>query len=142
MATVHEELLIDVDPATAWSALADWGALHERLARGFVLDTRLEGADRIVTFASGVELREVLITSDAESRRLVWSVVGGPYTHHNGSAQIIATPDGRTRFVWIADLLPDAAAPPTAQSMRLGLAAIKETLEPARRAGLGAARTL
>lgn len=129
MATIHEEVLIDVEPATAWDALADWGGLHERLARGFVTDTRLDGADRIVTFASGAELREVLITSDAEARRLVWSVVGGPYTHHNGAAQILGAPEGQTRFVWIADLLPDAAAAPTAQAMRLGLAAIKETLE-------------
>ncbi len=129
MATIHEEVLIDSDPAAAWSALADWGALHERLARGFVVDTRLDGADRIVTFASGIELREVLITSDAEARRLVWSVVDGPYTHHNGAAQVFAASDGQTRFVWVADLLPDAAAEPTAQAMRLGLAAIKETLE-------------
>jgi Polyketide cyclase / dehydrase and lipid transport len=129
MATIHEEVLIDVEPAAAWSALADWGALHERLARGFVLDTQLDGADRIVTFASGVSVREVMIASDAEARRLVWSVVDGPYTHHNGAAQILATPDGRTRFVWIADLLPDAAAAPTAEAMRQGLAAIKKTLE-------------
>ncbi len=106
MATIHEEVLIDVEPAAAWDALADWGALHERLARGFVADTRLDGADRIVTFVSGVEVREVLITSDAEARRLVWSVVGGPYTHHNGAAQILVAPDGQTRFVWIADLPP------------------------------------
>jgi hypothetical protein len=129
MATIHEEVLIDVEPAAAWSALADWGALHERLARGFVVDTRLDGADRIVTFASGLEVREVLITRDAEDRRLVWSVVDGPYTNHNGSAQILAGPDGQTRFVWIADLLPDAAAAPTGQAMRLGLAAMKEALE-------------
>ena len=129
MATIHEEVLIDVEPAAAWDALADWGALHERLARGFVDDTRLDGSDRIVTFVSGVEVREVLITSDAETRRLVWSIVDGPYTHHNGAAQILLAPDGQTRFVWIADLLPDAAAAPTAQAMRLGLAAIKETLE-------------
>jgi polyketide cyclase/dehydrase/lipid transport protein len=129
MATIHEEVLIDVEPAAAWDALADWGALHERLARGFVADTRLDGADRIVTFVSGVEVREVLITRDIEARRLVWSVVGGPYTHHNGAAQVLVAPDGQTRFVWIADLLPDTAAVPTAQAMRLGLAAIKETLE-------------
>jgi hypothetical protein len=129
MATIHEEVLIDVEPAAAWAALADWGALHKRLARGFVADTRLDGADRVVTFVSGVELREVFVTSDAEARRLVWSVVGGPYTHHNGAAQVLTAPDGQTRFVWIADLLPDAAASPTAQVMRLGLAAMKETLE-------------
>jgi hypothetical protein len=82
-----------------------------------------------VTFASGAEVREVLISRDADARRLVWSVVGGPYTHHNGAAQILTTPDGQTRFVWIADILPDAAAAPTAQAMGLGVAAIKKTLE-------------
>ena len=129
MATIHEEVLIDVEPAAAWSALADWGALHERLARGFVIDTRLDGADRIVTFASGVELREVLITSDAEARRLVWSVVGGPYTHHNGAAQISRRRTARRGSSGSPTSCPPRRRQPTAQAMRLGLAAMKETLE-------------
>ena len=36
-----------------WAALRDWGALHERLAPGFVANTHIDGNDRIVTFADG-----------------------------------------------------------------------------------------
>lgn len=60
---------------------------------------------------------------------MAWSIVDGPYTHHNGAAQVFAEEDGRARFVWIADLRPDALAGPTAEAMDQGLAAIKRTLE-------------
>jgi hypothetical protein len=46
-------------------------------------------------------------------------------THHNASAQVIADGPGRTRFVWIADVLPDEVAGPMDQ----GLATIKATME-------------
>jgi hypothetical protein len=47
MASIRKEIAIDARPEDAWAALRDWGALHERLARGFVVDTRLDGEDRI-----------------------------------------------------------------------------------------------
>lgn len=70
----------------------------------------------------------MLVDLDDERRRLVWSVVDGPYTHHNGVA--LVHPEGRhTRFVWAADLLPDARAAATARAMEEGLKAIKHALE-------------
>ena len=131
MACIHRETIIDVDPAQAWDALRDWGALHERLARGFVRDVRLDGEDRIVTFDSGAVVREVLVDRDDERRRLAWSIVDGPYTHHHGVAEVRDAGEGRTRFVWTTDVLPDATAAPTADSMDRGLAAIRATLEAA-----------
>jgi uncharacterized protein YndB with AHSA1/START domain len=130
MASVRKEILIDASPDDVWAALRDWGAVHQRLVPGFVTDARLDGDDRIVTFFTGTTVREVLIDLDEESRRLVWSVVDGPYTHHNGAAQVFATDDG-TRFVWVADFLPNEAADRTAQLMDRGLRVIKETLEAA-----------
>jgi len=65
------------------------------------------------------------------SRRLVWSIVDGPYAHHNGAAQVLAGDDGATRFVWIADLLPDELAQPTGELMERGIETIKQTLEAA-----------
>jgi hypothetical protein len=85
---------------------------------------------RIVTFASGAILREDILGCDDEHRRLSWSVVEGPYTHHNGAAEVLADSDGRAGFVWTSDLRPDALAEPTARAMEHGLAAIKRTLEP------------
>jgi hypothetical protein len=128
MASIRKEIVIDAAPSDVWSAVADWGALHERLVPGFVVDTRLDGADRIVTFFSGAVLREVLVALDREARRLVWSVVDGPYTHHNGALEVVDR-GGASRLVWIADLLPDDAAPRTGEMMERGLATAKETLE-------------
>jgi hypothetical protein len=128
MAHVRKEIEIDAGPGAVWSALRDWGALHERLVPGFVVDVSLDGEDRIVTFFNGAVVREVLVASDDDARRLAWSIVDGPYTHHNGVAQVFAEGEG-SRFVWTADLLPDAAAAATAEMMERGIRTMKETLE-------------
>ena len=129
MATVSKTIDIDVPPRLAWDALRDWGALHERLVPGLVTDCRLDGADRIVTFFTGTVVREVLVTCDEQARRLVWSVVDGPYTHHNGAAQVHERENGATRFTWTADLLPDGAAEATAGMMQRGIEAVRDTLQ-------------
>ena len=129
MASIRREMVLACSPEHAWEALRDFGALHTRLAPGFVTDTRLDGNDRIVTFFTGTVLREVLIDRDDEARRLAWSIVDAPYTHHNGVAQVFAEPDGATRFVWTTDLLPDEIAGQTAEMMDRGMAVMKQTLE-------------
>jgi hypothetical protein len=131
MASIREEISIAAPPSEVWAALRDWGALHERLVPGFVLDTRLDGADRIVTFFNGSVLREVLIDLDDDARRLVWSIVDGPYTHHNASAQVLPDGERSSLFVWIADLLPDELATTTAGLMAQGTRVVKQTLEAA-----------
>lgn len=128
MTSIRRETFIDA-PEDVWSALRDWGALHERLVPGFVVDTRLDGDDRIVTFGNGLVVRERLIALDDDARRLVWSVVDGPYTHHNGAAQVFTEDDGKTRFVWTADLLPDELAESTGAAMTLGTDTVRKTLE-------------
>lgn len=129
MASIRTETLIDTPLDMAWSALRDWGALHERLAPGFVTDTHLDGTDRIVTFFDGTVVREALVDLDDDAHRLVWSVTGGPYAHHNGAAQVCAAGPGRTRFVWVADLLPNSLAQRTSAFMEHGTTVIKKTLE-------------
>src|SRR4051795_1570401 len=147
MASIYREVVIEARPDEVWAALRDWGALHRRLAPGFVTDSRLDGEDRIVSFADGLVVREGLGALDderrrlvwagggglvaapaEERRRLVWTVVDGPYSHHNGAAQVHAE-GSHSRFVWTADLLPQERAAATAQAMEEGLRTIKRTLE-------------
>jgi hypothetical protein len=128
MASIRREIEIAVKVETAWEALRDVGALHTRLARGFVTDTRMDGADRLVTFADGSTVRERIVDVDDAARRVVWSAFGTAMTHHNASAQVFDD-EGCTRFVWIADLLPDTVAPRIAAMIEAGLAAIRRTLE-------------
>jgi carbon monoxide dehydrogenase subunit G len=128
MASIRRETYIDARPETAWDALRDVGALHTRLVPGFVVDTKLEPGARVVTFGNGLVVRELIVDVDDASRRVAWSVVGGPMTHHNASAQVFAEGDG-CRFVWIADLLPEEMAPQITALIEQGIGVIRATLE-------------
>src|SRR4029450_8198975 len=87
MASIRKEILVDNCPDRVWDALRDVGALETRVVPGFVTDTKLEDGARIVTFGNGMVARELIVDVDDEERRVVWSVVGGRFTHHNGSGQ-------------------------------------------------------
>ena len=128
MASIRREIAVTASAAQVWDAVRDVGAVHERLAPGFVTDTKMDGDARIVTFGNGLVARELIIDVDDTARRLVWSVVGGRMTHHNASLQIFE--DGeRSRVVWIADLLPSDLAGTIAGMIDLGMATMKRTLE-------------
>jgi len=130
MASIRKEILIEVRPEAVWDAVRDVGAVHERLAPGFVVDTRLEDGARIVTFASGLVARELIVDVDDAARKLVWAVVGSPrLTHHNASMQVFADGERRSRVVWIADLLPNEIAGYIAGLIEQGLGTMKKTLE-------------
>jgi hypothetical protein len=129
MAHIRKEILIEASPEAVWDAVRDWGALHERLVPGFVVDTQLDGDDRIVTFFNGAVVREQLVDLDDDARRLAWSIVGGPYTHHNASSQVFPDGENGARFVWIADLLPNKLAVTTDEMMGEGTNVVKQTLE-------------
>jgi hypothetical protein len=129
MATIRKEIITKASPEATWAAMRDVGALHHRLAPGFVVDTRLEPGARIVTFGNGMVAKELIITLDDAARRLVWSAVGGRLTHHNASTQVFAHDDGGSRIVWIADLLPDALEPTISAMIDQGAAAMTRTLD-------------
>jgi hypothetical protein len=129
MASIHKEVVIDAPAEHIWDAVRDVGAIHTRLATGFVLDTRLEGDSRLVTFEGGTVVRERIVEVDDRARRLAYSVVEWRATHHNASIQVFPDGDGRSRIVWIADLLPDDLADLVAGLMERGGAAMKRTLE-------------
>ena len=129
MASIREEISTSAERSDVWSALRDIGALHTRLVPGFVVDTQLELGARIVTFANGMVVREQIVTIDEDEHRVVWSAVGETLTHHNASAQALANAKGGTTVVWIADLLPDEAAPTIASMMQRGASIMKLTLD-------------
>ncbi len=135
MASIRKEFLIEAHSEDVWAAVRDVGALHTRLAPGFVVDTRLDGDARVVTFANGVVARELIVDIDDAARRLAWTVVGGRMTHHNASLQVFAEGEDASRAVWIADLLPNDLAEPIGAMIEQGSAAIKRALERPRADG-------
>ncbi|GLY83469.1 SRPBCC family protein [Actinoallomurus iriomotensis] len=133
MASIHKEFIIDATPEAVWDVLSDYGAVHERLAPGFVTDTRLNSDTRTVTFADGTIVCERLVDLDPESRRVAYTVVGGGLhpSHHHASMQALAETGGRTRFVWHTDVLPDALAAPIAEFVEQGSVVMRQALESA-----------
>ena len=73
MATIRKDIVTLATPAQAWDAVRDVGALHTRLVPGFVIDTKTEPGARVVTFANGVIVRELIVTLDEVRKRLVWT---------------------------------------------------------------------
>jgi hypothetical protein len=71
MASIHKEILIRARPQDVWAAIRDVGAVHQRLTPGVLIDARLDGVARIVTFANGAVVRELIVDLDDEARRLV-----------------------------------------------------------------------
>jgi hypothetical protein len=116
-----------------WAAIRDYGAVHERLGRGFVVDTTVEPEPvaRVVTFANGAVVRELIVDVDDERRRIAYAAVDAPLgsTHHNASFEVMDEPGGGTLLVWVTDLLPDEVAPIVEGMMDQGVAAILRTLD-------------
>ena len=131
MASVRKEILIDADADGVWDAIRDFGAVHTRVVPGFVVDCRLEGNDRIVTFFSGAVQREPLVDLNDETRRLVYSAVDSALgaTHYNASVQVFSDGPHRCRVEWIIDVLPHEVAATLDQVMDRGAATMKQTLE-------------
>src|ERR1043166_5985162 len=107
MASIHKDISLDARPEDVWAALRDYGAVHRRVAPGFVTDCRLDGDSRIVTFANGNVAQERLVTIDDARMRLGSAVVSPRLTQHSASIQVFADGEGRSRVVWIPGVLPN-----------------------------------
>ncbi len=129
MASIYKEILVEVDPEQVWEAVRDVGAVHRRLVSGVLVDAYLERDARVVTFANGMMVRELIVTLDDDARRFVYASVGGRATHHNASFQVFDAGGGSTRLMWITDVLPDEMAASVSALVEQGAAAIKQTLE-------------
>ena len=132
MGSITKQVHVDSAPDVVWDAVRDFGALHERLVRGFVVATELDGRDRIVTFGNGMVQREPLVALDDDQRRLVYSATGSLLgaTHYNAAVQVAAGETGGSTISWVIDFLPDEIAPALDQAMERGADAMRATLGP------------
>lgn len=137
MASIIRQIAIQAAPDDAWDALRDWPAVHQRLVPGFLRSAVADGEDRIVTFFDGIVVRERIVGVDDSSRRIAWTVTGSSQglAHYNASAQVVPVSATQVRFIWIADVLPHAAAAGIGQRIERGLKTIKETLAGSPRPG-------
>jgi hypothetical protein len=129
MASIHKIIHVPTAPDHAWEALRDFGAVHHRVATGFVTDTELADDVRTVTFVNGAVAQEQLVSLDDDRRRLVYAVIDSPLraAHHQAVVEVV--PDGDGSIIrWTTDVLPDEIAPVIEGMMDLGADAIARTL--------------
>ena len=129
MASIHKEVLLAAPSDGVWDAVRDFAAVHTRLAPGFVTDCKMDGDTRIVTFANGTVARELLVDCDDTRRRLVYAIIGERIRQHSASAQVFDDGEGRSRFVWTVDVLPNEIAPYISAQMDEAVIKMKQKLE-------------
>jgi Polyketide cyclase / dehydrase and lipid transport len=127
MASIHKDIPIDADPEGVWAAVRDFGAVHQRLAPGFVIDARLEGDARIVTFHNGTVARELLFDW-RRGAATAGLVISERVKHYSASVQVVADGEMRARVIWIVDVLPNEIAPYIAGHMDLAVLAMQKAL--------------
>lgn len=128
MASIRKEISLPSPAGQVWDALADFNAVHVRVAPGFLTALVAEDGARVVTFANGSVAREVLVDCDHALRRLVYTIPSERMTAHSASFQVFENGDGGARVVWITDVLPDEIAPYIDAQMSQGAEAMRRTL--------------
>jgi carbon monoxide dehydrogenase subunit G len=134
MASVRVEIVIEAAAEHVWAAVADAGAVHRRLLPGRVAAARMEGDVRVLTMPGGAEVRELIVAVDQEARRMAYSVQGGQrmaLAHHHASFQVFDEGGGRSRLVWITDVLPHDRAPEVRARCAVAIGEMKDVLEAA-----------
>jgi hypothetical protein len=129
MASIHEQLEVEVHAEKAWQALRNVGEA-DKLFAPVLADARLEGDTRTVRFANGMVVRERIVDVDDERRRVVYSAMDGPgMTYHHASMEVIDTGNGHCLFQWITDFLPPEMGSNLAPLIEQGAKALKANLE-------------
>ena len=128
MASIRKQIALPVPAAEVWDALADFYAVHIRVAPGFLTDLKVEDGARVVTFANGSVAREVLVACDQEHRRLVYTIPSERMSAHSASFQVCEKGDRACEVTWITDVLPDEIAPYIDSQMSQGAEVMRATL--------------
>ena len=128
MAAVHVETRIRASAQQVWQALAATGDAHRAFA-GVLKDCRMESDDlRIATFANGMVVKERIVSVEPERMRFAYSALE-KFVHHSATMQVIARGANECDFVWIADVLPHAAAASITPLMEQGAKALQRAME-------------
>jgi len=128
MASIYRKFEVSASAEFAWQAIRDVGAVHERLAKGFVVQTTLDGDVRTVTFANGFVVQERIVAIDDEHKRLVYSAINGRASHHNAYFQVSSKTPDVAHITWVTDLLPEEMKAPIEQMVDQGIKSIQRTI--------------
>ena len=129
MASIHKRIDVNLPLDQAWAALRQVAKARELFAPVLV-DAKLDGEMRTVTFANGLVAHERIVDVDDDKRRVAYSATDVPgMSYHHASMQLFDAGSGRTEFVWITDFLPAGMAETITPLIEQGTMALKANLE-------------
>jgi hypothetical protein len=129
MASITEQVTIQVGADRAWAALREVGRAHVLFSPVLTAGS-IEGDIRTVTFANGMVLQERLLDVDDARRRVAYAVLNGPgMEYHHASMHIAEDGDSRCRFVWTTDAHPPDVIAKITPLITQGAQALKQNLE-------------
>lgn len=105
MTMIRRTITVQAGADEVWDVLRDIGAVHTRLAPGFVTDTVLLAPDRRrVVFANGAIVTEQIVSLDDDARRLAYTILERGGEHHHASFEVLPAEDGAT-MIWTTDVM-------------------------------------
>ena len=105
MTMIRRTFTVPASADEVWDVFRDLGAVHTRLAPGFVTDTVVVSDNlRKVTFANGAIVTEQIVSLDDDDRRLAYTILERAAEHHHASFEVLPADDGAT-VVWTTDVL-------------------------------------
>ena len=142
-ASVRREVVVEVDADDARRVLGRPQLLHHWFPG--VVDCQVVGDTRTVTLATGLTLDETILTNDALLRRFQYRIVGGFFTEHLATMDVIALEPGRCLITYGTDAAPATMAIVLGGATEAALAELRRQLEagagPAVEAAAAAAAT-
>jgi hypothetical protein len=105
--SVRRERVIDVPAEAAWSVIGRPELLH--LWFPGIVACAVDGDTRTITLGSGVSLPETILTNDPLQRRFQYRI-GGFFTEHLGTIDVVALGDARCLVVYSSDADPATMA--------------------------------
>jgi hypothetical protein len=129
MASIRQQVVVEVSAENAWAAVRRVGDAHELFAP-VLAKSELDGDMRTATFANGMVVHERILDVDDERRRVAYTATDGPgMAYHHASMEILEQGPGRCLFVWITDFLPREIGDNLRPLIEQGTRALKAKLE-------------
>lgn len=128
MATITRDIPLATTPERLWERLRDLGGINTLI--DMLGDVTVEGDRRTCGLGDRGALEERILSVDAGTRRIAYTIQSSPFgfEHHSASMQAVAAGDGTARLVWITDFAPDALAPALEEVVDDAAASIRRTL--------------
>jgi carbon monoxide dehydrogenase subunit G len=103
MAEFHNRLRLDVSPEVAWAVVGNLAGVDTWIPG--VTDVKIEGSERICTFANGIVQQEEISDYSKEMRSYDYAINGGPLPLKSNRGKWAVEADGTGSVVlWDAEI--------------------------------------